>query len=192
MGASTPEEYGDYFAWGETEPKSDYSWGTYKYSKGSSTSLTKYCSQSSYGYNGFTDNLTELLPEDDAATVNWGIDWQTPSRKQWEELLFSSYTTRKWTTQNRVTGLLITSKSNGNSIFWPAGGYSHGKDIGHIGTHCDYWSRSLYQDNSTNAYYKYFNSGGYGSSDEGNRFVGRNIRPVQKQGSGTGGGGSSW
>ena len=79
VGASSPEEYGDYFAWGETEPKNDYNWSTYKYCKGSSTTMTKYCTSSSYGT---VDNKTELEPSDDAATVNWGSNWQMPSLEQ--------------------------------------------------------------------------------------------------------------
>ena len=94
VGASKPEEYGDYFAWGETKPKSDYSWETYKWCKGSSKTMTKYCTNSKYGYNGFTDDLWELLPEDDAATVNWGSGWQTPSLAQLKEL-FNSITPRR-------------------------------------------------------------------------------------------------
>lgn len=76
IGASSPEDYGDYFAWGETAPKDVYDWSTYKWCNGSSNTLTKYCFNSSYGNNGFVDNLTELDPEDDAATVNWGQDWR--------------------------------------------------------------------------------------------------------------------
>ncbi len=92
VGASKPEEYGDYFAWGETTPKSTYYWSTYKWCKGSETTMTKYCTRSDYGYNGFTDNLTELQPEDDAATANWGSVWKMPSYAQFSELFNSSYT----------------------------------------------------------------------------------------------------
>ena len=65
---SNPEDYGDYYAWGETEPKLNYSWSTYKWCKGNSSTMTKYCNESNYGYNGFTDNKTVLAPEDD-------VDW---------------------------------------------------------------------------------------------------------------------
>ena len=78
VGADTPEGYGDYFAWGETTPKTTYNWNTYKYCNGGEglNTLTKYCSDSNFGYNGFTDNLTVLqLMDDDAATVNWGSGW---------------------------------------------------------------------------------------------------------------------
>ena len=83
VGAETPEGYGDYFAWGETELKTTYNLSTYKYTNGSYDQLTKYCSNSSYGYNGFTDTLTVLLPEDDAATANWGDGWCMPTADQW-------------------------------------------------------------------------------------------------------------
>lgn len=69
VGASSPEEYGGYFAWGEIEEKSDYSWDTYKWCKGSSESMTKYCTNSNYGT---VDNKTILDPEDDVAHVKWG------------------------------------------------------------------------------------------------------------------------
>ncbi len=114
VGANSPEEYGNYFAWGETKPKSDYTWGIYKYCQGSPDTMTKYCRSRSYGT---VDNKTELEPSDDAATANWGGGWQMPSREQFNELFNSSYTATTWTTLNGVSGYEITSKSNGNSIF---------------------------------------------------------------------------
>ena len=75
IGANTPEEYGDYFAWGETQTKDTYSWSTYQYANGTfwqDPQLTKYCTDANYGYNGFTDNLTTLQASDDPATANWG------------------------------------------------------------------------------------------------------------------------
>ena len=97
VGANSPEEYGDYFAWGETQPKEYYDWSTYQYCNGSHYMLTKYCPTSGYGYNGFTDNLTILLPEDDASTVNCGSDWRIPTSEEWRELF--SYTTSTWSTK---------------------------------------------------------------------------------------------
>ena len=128
VGAINPADYGDYFAWGETQPKSDYSWSTYKWCKGSENTLTKYCDQRTYGYNGFTDGLTRLLSEDDAATANWSSEWQMPSKEQFQELINSDYTTREWTAKTGKEGFLnygylITSKLNGNSIFIPAAGH---------------------------------------------------------------------
>ena len=123
VGAETAEEYGDYFAWGETQPKDYYYWSTYQYCNGSSSTLTKYCNNSSNGYNGYTDNLTTLLPEDDAATANWGSDWRMPTNEEWQELY--NNTTVTWTTRNGVDGRLFTA-SNGNSLFLPAAGFRNG------------------------------------------------------------------
>ena len=106
VGANSPEEYGDYFAWGETQPKDTYTWSTYQYANGGSPwgnpNLTKYCANSQYGYNGYVDDLTILLPEDDAATANWGSNWRMPTQEEWWEL--GSNTTHTWTTQNGVNG----------------------------------------------------------------------------------------
>ena len=82
VGADAPEDYGDYIAWGETTPKTTYNWSTYQYCMGSYNTLTKYCNKTSFGYNGFTDNLTTLLPEDDAATANWGSGWRMPTEEE--------------------------------------------------------------------------------------------------------------
>lgn len=148
IGAENPEDYGDYFSWGETEPydengKTNFDWSTYRYCNGTYTTLTKYCNNSSYGYNGFTDNLTELELTDDAAYVNWGSQWRMPSKEQFEELINSSYTTTTWTTQNGVNGCLITSNTNGNSIFLPAAGYRIHMSLSGAGGICSYYSRTL-------------------------------------------------
>ena len=120
IGATTPEGYGDYFAWGETKAKSDYNWEKYKYAKGYYNEyplLTKYCTDDYYGENGFVDNLTLLQPSDDAATANWGRDWRMPTLEEWKEL--RDNTTRIWTSQNGVYGKLFTGP-NGNTLFLPA------------------------------------------------------------------------
>ena len=182
VGASKPEEYGDFFAWGETSPKSGYDWSTYKYCKGTQETLTKYCLDSSCGYNGFTDALSELLPEDDAATANWGNGWQMPSDRQIVEL--KSKTTMESKTVNGVSGMLITSKSNGKSIFLPAAGYHRWGAIQDVGSDGRYWSRSL---NTSDSNYKYTTrafhlllSSQYPIEDTF-RAVGCSVRPVRKQ-----------
>ena len=181
VGADSPEEYGDYFAWGETEPKEDYSWATYKYCNGSEYTMTKYCTKSNYGYNGFTDNKTELEPEDDAATVIWGDIWQIPSQAQCLELINSNYTTSKWTTLNGKTGMEITSKSNGNSIFLPAADAYEGTSLDNgAGTNGFYWSNSLDTSKCLAAYRLWFHSNFF-EIKSNRRFVGRPIRPVLKQ-----------
>ena len=157
VGANSPEEYGYYFAWGETEPKSTYDWSTYVWCEGSNDTMTKYCTQSESGYNGFTDGLTELLPENDAATVNWGSDWCMPSLDQMKELFNSEYTTTEWTQVNGVDGHRITGK-NGNSIFLPAAGFHDLDQFGLDGSYGYYWSRTLGPDGNCDAYSLYFNS----------------------------------
>lgn len=116
VGAKHPEEYGFYFAWAETTPKSEYSWATYKYANGSETSLTKYCSSSAYGNVDYKETLDEY---DDAATVNWGKPWRAPTLHETQELY--NYCTWTYSTKNGVSGYIVTGP-NGNTIFLPAGG----------------------------------------------------------------------
>ncbi len=121
LGASSSEEYGNYYAWGETSPKSSYSWSNYKWCNGSETSLTKYNTLSA---NGTVDNKTVLDPEDDAATVALGDGWYTPTYADFSELCNTSNCTWSFTTQKGVSGCLFTSVNNGNTLFLPlAGGY---------------------------------------------------------------------
>ena len=140
IGANAPEEYGDYFAWGETAPKDYYDWSTYQWCNGSKNTLTKYCTNSSYGNNGFTDGKTELDPEDDAAYVNWGPEWRMPSLAQIQELCENC--TSQWTAVNGINGRLFTSNINGASLFLPAAG-SWGDELVGLGTGGLYWSRTL-------------------------------------------------
>ncbi len=154
IGATAPEGYGDYFAWGETEPKSNYDWSTYKYCNGSETSLTKYNTSSDYGT---IDNKTTLELSDDAARANWGEAWRMPTDNEWHEL--KNNCTWKWTTQNGVNGYEVTSKTNGNSIFLPAAGYRYGTSVINVGSDGYYWSSSLYESEPNRAYGLGFNSG---------------------------------
>ena len=144
VGAENPESFGDYFAWGETKPKTVYNWSTYKYCMGVENTLTKYCNNSNYGYNGFMDDLTVLQPSDDAATANWGNDWCMPTKEQWQEL--RDNTTSTWIMQNSIKGWLFTAR-NGCSLFLPAVGAGCVDDntygIGECGY---YWSSSLNTD----------------------------------------------
>lgn len=173
VGANAPEDYGDYFAWGETNPKDDYDCSTYKYYDDNYNIFTKYCNDSEYGYDGFTDNLTVLLPEDDAATVNWGASWRMPTEREWQELLDN--TTNVWTTQNGVNGCLFTAV-NGYSIFIPAAGYYRGI-VPEMVNNCGlYWSSSL-TDTPLHAWFLYFGEDhNYVASFS--RFYGRTIRAV--------------
>jgi len=179
VGANAPEDYGDYFAWGETQPKETYSWSTYQYCNGSSNTLTKYCNNPNYGYNGFTDSLTTLLPEDDAATANWGEDWRMPTRSEWQELFEN--TTGTWiTTQNGVVGCIFTA-SNGNSIFLPAAGRSWGGENNDLNIYGYYWSSSLCDEGPQASAWGFnsFNSSNYGMLVNG-RGNGQSIRPVRE------------
>jgi hypothetical protein len=175
VGASSPAEYGDHFAWGETAPKSDYSWSTYKYFKSPEEIITKYCTSND---EGIVDNKTELEPSDDAAAVNWGSNWQIPSLEQLKELYNSSYTTTTWTTMNGVYGRKITSKSNGNSIFLPAAGYRNGTSLNYAGSAGLYWSPSLNAGDSNDAYVLFFNSRNIFMGND-SRCYGRSVRPVR-------------
>ena len=178
VGAETPEGYGYNFAWGETATKNVYNWDTYKYSHkvGDWYYLTKYCSISGEGYNGFTDNLTVLEASDDAATTNWGSGWQTPTAEQWQELV--DHTSGTWTQLNGVNGSRYTA-SNGNSIFLPAAGCLYEDwDPEYVGDRGYYWSSSLITGNPRSAYG--FVIGLAGSYvDINGRIRGYSVRPVR-------------
>ena len=122
VGADKPEDYGDYYAWGETEPKDFYFWSTYKYCDASYKTLTKY-TDSACGKDGFSDNKSVLDPEDDVAHVKWGGNWRIPTKDELEELRTKCTWTS--TTLNGVKGYSVTSNVDGytdRSIFLPATG----------------------------------------------------------------------
>lgn len=151
VGANKSEDYGNYFAWGETEFKLKYDLSTYKYCNGEDEAhvkYTKYCIHSNWGLNGFVDSLVELLPSDDAATVNWGNSWRTPSCGEWEELL--GCCTNEWIEQNGVKGRLFTS-TNGNTLFLPAAGCYRGEEFCNDGRVGHYWTSHLHDRSSSNA-----------------------------------------
>ena len=172
VGATKPEEYGDYFAWGETEPKEVYDWSTYKWCNGSATTLTKYCTDGSYGT---VDNKTQLELSDDAARANWGGDWRMPTETEFTELCKNC--TWTWTTQNGVNGYKMTSKSNGNSIFLPATGCRYGSSLNDAGSLGGYWSSSLGTDRPNFAYHLDF-SAGFVVWSRYDRYYGLSVRPV--------------
>ena len=180
IGANSPEEYGDYFAWGETEGYNDgkttFEWSTYKWCNGSYDSLTKYNTSSSYGT---VDNKTELDLEDDAAYVNWGRKWHMPSIEQFRELINNSYTTTEWTTLNGAKGRKITSKKNGNSIFLPAAGYRDNSSLYSGGKGGFYWSRTLGSDYPDDARDLGFGSNNIHKGDD-YRYFGHPVRPVRR------------
>ena len=148
IGADKPEDYGDYFAWGETAPKAAYYLGSYKWwtwyydNEGNwHGGLTKYCYKNQGGLDGFFDNKTELDFEDDAAVANWGGGARMPSSNQIDEL--DDNCTWQWTQLNGVNGRLATGP-NGNTIFFPGAGCRQGSDGSlKFVTACYYWSRTL-------------------------------------------------
>lgn len=123
LGAGTIAEYGNYFAWGETAPKpiDKFTWSNYKWCNGTMTTLTKYCQDSSFGHNGYFDDLAALEPQDDAASVLLNEDWSIPSCQDFEELM--AYCDYKKGEVNGVSGMIFTSHINGNAIFFPTGGF---------------------------------------------------------------------
>jgi len=179
VGATTPEDYGDYFAWGETKPKEIYNWSTYTWCEGSRTTLTKYCNNNS---KGIVDNKTSLELADDAARANWGGTWRMPTYDELCEL--NNKCTWTWTTRNYVTGFSVTGP-NGNSIFLPAAGYRSDENLYDTGYNGDYWASSLYTSNASFARYVYFyfnTSSGANSHTPGEEYrcFGRSIRPVKE------------
>ena len=181
VGADSPEDYGDHFAWGEivgyNNGYTTFNWTNYRYCNDSEYTMTKYCNNSDYGYNGFTDTLTELEPEDDAAFANWGSKWRMPTDAQWTEL--RTKCTWSWTTQNGVNGRLVTGP-NGNSIFLPAAGSRSNSSLSNAGSYGYYWSLSLNTDYPNDAYRVYFNSN-FVHRDDYLRYYGFSVRPVRSE-----------
>lgn len=174
VGAAYPEEYGEYFAWGETESKEEYNWKTYQYCKdnpGVSFLLTRYNTQTDYGN---VDDTATLLHKDDVARQHWGGNWRIPTTEETKELIEDCDWT--WTSQGGVQGYVITGPSK-NRIFLPAAGFVIGTDTYQKGSCGYYWSSSLYTDNPDRAYDLLFDSGN-GDIGRSSRREGLSIRPV--------------
>ena len=172
VGSSAPEQYGNYYAWGETSPKSVYNWSTYRWGS-NYYELTKYCTKDSYGT---VDNKTELDASDDAATANWGAPWRMPSRTQIQELLNSCTST--WTSQNGVNGRKFVGP-NGGTIFLPAAGGRLIDWLYGAGSHGYFWSSPLVESDPGHAYFLHFDSGD-AYWDYGYRAHGHTVRPVRE------------
>ena len=197
VGATKPEEYGDYFAWGDTVPyyssqdpltwkegkSAGYVWSTYTWCKGSFNTLTKYCSKSAYGYNGFQDDKTTLDPEDDAARYQWGGSWHMPTLADWQELLDENNC--KWdridagnTEFGGIAGYKVTSQKDGYKdrfIFLPAAGFRNNTSLDDVGSNGLYLSSSLDTDSPYGAWFIGFRSS---SVNSGCRNYGQSIRSV--------------
>lgn len=176
VGATKPEEYGDYYAWGEIETKTEYIWSTYKWYDGSSSSTTKYNN---------VDHKSTLDPEDDVAHVKWGGDWRMPTTTERRELLLNC--TWTWyssdnTEFNGVAGYKVTSNKSGytdRSIFIPAAGKRTGTGLDEVGIVGYYWCSSAY--NSDSAWSIFFYNGSVDGNDWDyvlSRYWGCSIRPV--------------
>ncbi len=169
LGASSPEDCGYYYAWGETEPKNSYDWSTYKWCNGNESTLTKYNTNSSYG--NIIDNKTILDLYDDAAYVNWGDSWHTPTKEEWEELFNSENCT--WTKNKNCCK--ITSKRNGNFLILPLAGSYGTSGLISVGSYGMYWSSTLYEEDANHASCLYFFDA---NNWYVNRFLGLSVRPV--------------
>lgn len=174
VGADSPEDYGGYYAWGETKEKDYYGWETYKWCKGNDYSMTKYCEDS---HAGTIDNKTTLAPKDDVAHVKWGDGWRMPTMAELEEL--RTECVWNWTIRNSVFGYQVTGP-NGNSIFLPAAGVHNDMGVCALPHGGYYWSATLYMMDSGCAYsfsfhgYERYRSNGAGRSD------GCTVRPVKE------------
>ena len=156
VGATSPEDYGHYFAWGETSPKDEYN--------------SSNCSTYRKEMSDIAGNA-----QYDAATANWGGDWRMPTKAEREELLNNC--TWTWTTQNGVNGYNVKGPS-GNSIFLPAAGGRRGSSLNGAGSSGGYWSSTPYDDDDDDFAYDFgFNSSVHGMNTS-YRSYGRSVRPV--------------
>lgn len=196
LGAEKPEDYGDYYAWGEVEPyysrqdplawkdgkTAGYDWASYKWCNGDLDKLTKYCPTDKTFYwdgEGSPDGKIVLDPEDDVASVKLGGKWRMPTDAEWTEL--RTKCTWTWTTNYNGTGVSgrIVTAPNGNSIFLPAAGGRCGTGLDFAGSYGFYWSSSLYTNDPCSAWGVYF----YSDDVYGNfytRYRGPSVRPVSE------------
>ena len=195
IGANSPEEYGDYYAWGETETKTKYNESEYKYYASITESTldadgfdikTEYkgyikyvpmSKSSDYGYKGFYDDKTELELDDDVAHVKWGGDWRMPTKAEQDEL--RNNCTWDWKELKGVKGYKVTG-ANGKFIFLPAAGYRYNSSLDNVGGYGYYWSSSLYESYPYDAYDLYFLSS-YVGWDDYYRYGGQSVRAVRRQ-----------
>ena len=178
IGASAPYESGDYYAWGETTTKTEYTWATYKYCYGTDSTLTKYNNDPGRGLNGFVDGKTVLESDDDVASVRWKGNWRTPYLSEFKELIDSC--NWEWTTLNGTYGYLVTSKVKGytdQSIFIPAAGYISDGQRG-VGSDGVYRTLNLRSYNSLSAMVFYYDSYNVYSTYGALRSYGVPTRPV--------------
>ena len=170
VGASSPSDYGNYYAWGETRKKDNYDW------------KTCFDCLDNWGNSWGIYKLggkTSISPTSghDTARENWGGTWRMPTSAEFEELCDEDKCDWTWTSQGGHNGYLVTSKTNGNSIFLPAAGWRSDTDRGRMGEAGYFWSSALSSSLSYRARYLIFSSDGHGT-DDGDRKSGRSVRPV--------------
>ena len=163
IGATKPEEYGDYYAWGDPSKKTEFYWKTYPYGS-SVNNCTKYQK----------DDKWTLEPEDDMATVNWGSHWRVPTKSNFKELFEQCDTV--FTTYEGVYGLMLISKANGKTLFLPAAGNRDGNSLDHAGKGLYYWSSTVVS--MSLGYVFWLQNSGSMSSYSGYRYCGFSVRPV--------------
>ena len=141
VGAKKPEQYGNYYAWGETEPKEYYALSSYKWYDNTSQKYKKYV----YSYETNTIDRVNLDPEDDAAYVHkdWGEEWRMPTEAQLDELIRECDWV--WKPLNGVNGFIVSSKKSGNNnrIFIPAAGYWEGSEVSNTTATSSFWTRTV-------------------------------------------------
>ena len=168
VGAENPWDYGDYFAWGETEQKETYA---------SANSATYGVEYKELKGRGVVDDRGTLTPDYDMASVNWGSEWRMPTNDEQRELLENCK--HSWTKFNGVYGMKFTGK-NGNFVFFPAAGLRSGSDAYYVGDYGRYWSSSLDEENESRVRRLYFDEyGAYWSYDY--RSFGFPVRAVRVQ-----------
>lgn len=177
LGAEQTSQSGNYFAWAETtgydEGKTSFSWSNYKHCKGSANTLTKYCSKSSYGRNGFTDQLTTIQGVDDPVSSCHGANYCVPTKADWDELIENC----NWTKYNN--GVIVSGKKKGNAIFLPCAGYRQGVNLYDEGSEGYYWTSSLDVNSPDDAWFVYIGDGKAKDYDY-YRCTGRSIRPIMR------------
>lgn len=185
VGASSPEEFGYYYAWGEITTKSSYTWENYRFrTSGDSYDNVKFNKYNTDSSRGTVDNRKTLLLGDDAAYVNWGENWRMPTQSEFYELQDNCIWI--WTTVNGVAGYKVTSNKTGykdKSIFFPAAGEKWGTNTYYYGEEGWYWSSSLCTNynNEASTYracFLRFDSSYYSSTYITSRCTGGSIRPV--------------
>lgn len=188
VGARNPEEGGSLIAWGETEVKSVYSWGTYKYKTINTDwqNIDKYQKadnkRSGIWYDDqkrfVGDNKTTVELNDDAAAANWGKEWRMPTQEEWEELENKRNCTWTWKEVNGVKGYEVVSKRTGNSIFLPAAGYRKNGSVYGNETDGYYWASELGESDTSHACFLYFKDDYHTSTGYNSRCYGHLVRPV--------------